>query len=109
MVFILLEIGEGDFEDAALESVVGVLETGGAVYERLADTEQMLVYHVHAIASPFAGCVPYSRMLKVDGALTEYQSLRANGSVLFFKPFLPFDNLLFFPTAMITTVGDFGD
>jgi len=46
----------------------------------------------------------YSRMLKVEGALMENQSLRANGSVRFFKPFLPFDNLLFFPTAMIATV-----
>ena len=43
-------------------------------------------------------------MLKVEGALMENQSLRANGSVRFFKPFLPFDNLLFFPTAMIATV-----
>lgn len=40
-------------------------------------------------------------MLKLDGALTEYQSFLAKGSVLFFRPFLPFDNLLFFPTAMI--------
>ena len=43
----------------------------------------------------------YSRMLKVDGALTLNQSFLANGSVLFFRPFLPFDNLLFFPTAML--------
>ena len=31
MLFVLLEIGEGDFEDAALEGVVGVLETGRSV------------------------------------------------------------------------------
>jgi hypothetical protein len=38
VVLILLEIGERDLEDAALEGVVGVLQTGGAVDERLADT-----------------------------------------------------------------------
>lgn len=38
MVLVLLKIGERDLEDAALEGVVGVLETGGAVHERLADT-----------------------------------------------------------------------
>lgn len=38
VVLVLLEIGEGDFEDAALEGVVGVLETGGTVDEGLADT-----------------------------------------------------------------------
>jgi len=37
VVFILLEIGKRDFEDAALESVVGVFETGGAVDEGFAD------------------------------------------------------------------------
>jgi hypothetical protein len=31
VVFILLEIGERDFEDAAFEGVVGVLETGRSV------------------------------------------------------------------------------
>ena len=41
MVLIFLEIGERCLEDTALESVVGVLETGGAVYEGLADTERM--------------------------------------------------------------------
>ena len=40
-------------------------------------------------------------MAKVDGALMENQSFLANGSVFFFKPFLPLDNLLFFPTAMM--------
>ncbi len=38
VVFVILEIGEGDFEDAAFEGVVGGFETGGAVYEGLADT-----------------------------------------------------------------------
>lgn len=44
--------------------------------------------------------VTHSRTLKVDGALTENQSFRANGSVRFFRPFLPFDKRLFFPTAI---------
>jgi hypothetical protein len=34
----------------------------------------------------------------------ENQSFLANGSVFFFKPFLPLDNLLFFPTAMMAVV-----
>ena len=38
VVLILLEIGEGSLEDTALEGVVGVLQTGGAVDEGLADT-----------------------------------------------------------------------
>lgn len=38
VVLVLLEIGEGDLEDTALEGIVGVLETGGAVHEGLADT-----------------------------------------------------------------------
>lgn len=43
VVLILLEIGEGCLEDTALEGVVGVLQTGGAVDEGLADTGQLLV------------------------------------------------------------------
>lgn len=38
VVLVLLEIGEGDLEYPALQSIVGVLETGGAVDEGLADT-----------------------------------------------------------------------
>lgn len=38
VVLILLQVGQGDLDDAALEGVVGVLETGGAVHEGLADT-----------------------------------------------------------------------
>ena len=38
VVLVFLEIGERDLEDAALEGVVGVLETGGSVDESLADT-----------------------------------------------------------------------
>ena len=43
----------------------------------------------------------YSRMPKVDGALTEYQSFFANGSVFFLRPFLPLERRLFLPTAMV--------
>jgi len=38
VVLVLLEVGERDFDDAALEGVVGVLETSCAVYKGLADT-----------------------------------------------------------------------
>ena len=37
MVLVLLEVGERNLEDAALESIVGVLETSSAVYESLSD------------------------------------------------------------------------
>lgn len=37
VVLILLEIGKGDLEDTALESVVGVLQTSGAVDQGLAN------------------------------------------------------------------------
>jgi hypothetical protein len=42
VLLILLQISEGDLDDAALEGVVGVLQTGRAVDERLADTEGRL-------------------------------------------------------------------
>lgn len=38
MVLVLLKVGERNFENTALESVVGVLETSGSVHESLADT-----------------------------------------------------------------------
>lgn len=38
MVLVLLEVGKGDLKDPALESFVGVLETGGAVDESLSNT-----------------------------------------------------------------------
>lgn len=43
-------------------------------------------------------------MANVDGALTEYQSFFANGSVRFLRPFLPFERRLFLPTAMIAAL-----
>ena len=121
VVLILLEIGEGGLEDTALEGVVGVLQTGGAVDEGLADTGRVLVRYSGIPRCPSFSCararsfalgriysvdeldgwvVAYSLTAKVEGALTEYQSFLAKGSVLFFRPFLPLDNLLFLPTAM---------
>ena len=123
VVLILLEVGEGSLEDAALEGVVGVLQTGGAVDEGLADTGRVLVWYsgiprslsffFNSIACARARSIAlgrnfsvggwvmaYSLTAKVEGALTEYQSFLAKGSVLFFRPFLPLDNLLFLPTAM---------
>lgn len=38
VVLVLLEVGQGNLEDAALESVVCVLQTGRAVDEGLANT-----------------------------------------------------------------------
>jgi hypothetical protein len=39
VVLIVLEVGERDLEDTALEGVVGVLQTAGAIDQSLADTE----------------------------------------------------------------------
>lgn len=52
MIFIVLEIGEGDFENSTLESIVGVLETGRSVYEGFADTIQTLT---PALLAPIVG------------------------------------------------------
>lgn len=40
VVLIVLEIGEGNLNDTALQGVVGVLQTAGAVDESLADTSE---------------------------------------------------------------------
>lgn len=40
VVLILLQIGQRNLEDAALQSIVGVLETGGAVDQGLADADR---------------------------------------------------------------------
>ena len=59
VVLILLEVGEGSLEDAALEGVVGVLQTGGAVDEGLADTGQLLVrYSLIASLARFSSRAP---------------------------------------------------
>ena len=58
VVLILLEIGEGSLEDTALEGVVGVLQTGGAVDEGLADTGRVLVWYSVHPALVFFSFVP---------------------------------------------------
>lgn len=129
VVLILLQVGEGDLDDAALQGVVGVLETGGPVDKSLADTvagavrsrssprgavairvSGCLLSDVERRRSLFA-CACQSGCLVCCGGwgdfhrtLMPYQSLREKGSTVFFlRPFLPLDNLLFlskvFPSA----------
>jgi hypothetical protein len=43
VVFVVLEIGERDLEDTALQGVVGVLQTGGSVDEGFSNTFRQLV------------------------------------------------------------------
>jgi hypothetical protein len=103
VVLVLLEIGEGNLEYPSLEGVVGVLQTGGAVDEGLADTA--CGQYACAVQIAAAACwASYSLIAKVPGALTLYQSFFAKVSVFFLRPFLPFERRLFFPTAMVTIV-----
>lgn len=41
VVLVLLEVGQRDLNDAALQSIVGVLETGGTVDQGLANTSRI--------------------------------------------------------------------
>lgn len=115
VVLIVLEVGEGDLEDTALEGVVGVLQTAGAVDQSLADTDNSVSQSISKI-SPYsirvvcilAGleggrslsrtisiCVS-GRMKGIEHTFTEYSSLRVKGStVRFLIPFLPLDRRLF--------------
>jgi hypothetical protein len=121
VVLILLQVGEGDLDDAALQGVVGVLETGGPVDKSLADTvagavrssssprgavairvSDCLLSDVERRRSLFAsvcqsGCpFPVAIGAFWTRTLMPYQSLREKGSTVFFlRPFLPLDNLLF--------------
>lgn len=61
MVLILLEVGERDLDDAALEGIVRVLETGCPVHKSLANTA----------ANP---SVPSSRDF-VSGKVLQFDSL----------------------------------
>lgn len=38
MIFVLLQVGKRDLEYPSLQSVIGILETGGSVDERFSDT-----------------------------------------------------------------------
>jgi hypothetical protein len=108
MVLVLLQIGERDFEYAALERIVGVFETGCAVDEGLSNaiarnSMSATILFIQT-QSDIERDSTYSRLLKVDGALTEYQSFFAKGSDRFLRPFLPLERRLFLPTAMIATM-----
>ena len=43
MVLVLLEVGQGNLDDAVLKGVVGVLQTSGPVDESLSDTARTLL------------------------------------------------------------------
>ena len=108
MVFIFLQVGKRNLENAAFERVVRILETSCAVDESLADTASrgltsvpVRISFARRVAQRLHQWATYSRILKVEGAFTENQSFLVNGSVFFFNPFLPFDSLLFFPTAIL--------
>lgn len=70
---------------------------------------------IRPLRESFAFLRPEERLVRVlptfltsnmDGALTSNQSFLVKGSTTFLLiPFFPFDNLLFFPTAMIELVG----
>ena len=64
VVLVLLEISERNLEYPALQSIVGVLETGGSVDKGLSDTMSLLEIFEHVIE--MAGS--YSRIWKEDGA-----------------------------------------
>ena len=100
---VVLEVGEGDFEDAAFEGVVGGFwkldECGSGT----------ILNPVDRLTRVFPTCLTS----KIPGALTSYlgrsqraavkltyQSFREYGSTAFFLvPFLPFERRLFLPTA----------
>lgn len=114
VVLIVLEVGEGDLEDTALEGVVGVLQTAGAVDQSLADTDDSVSQSISK-TSPYsirvvcilAGLeggrslsrtisIASGRMEGIEHTFTEYSSLRVKGStVRFLIPFLPLDRRLF--------------
>lgn len=121
VVLILLQVGQGDLDDAALQGVVGVLETGGPVDKSLADTvagavrssslprgavairvSVCLLSDVERRGSLFARACQsrcsFAMAIEafLNRTLMPYQSLREKGSTVFFlRPFLPLDNLLF--------------
>lgn len=52
VVLIVLEIGEGNLNDTALQGVVGVLQTTGAVDKGLADTSELPLAHAQTYTRP---------------------------------------------------------
>lgn len=61
VVLVILQVGERDLDDAALEGVVGVLETGRAVDESLADALESRVSLVTSSAMQQRGTVHHRR------------------------------------------------
>lgn len=72
VVLIVLEVGEGDLDNTALEGVIGVLQTAGAVDNSLADTaknlsvQRALKFQENPFQVRFGSS--YSRVWKVVGA-----------------------------------------
>ena len=64
VLFVLLKIGEGDFENPALQRIVCVLHTGRTIDEGLPNTVPLLDLSVFLPG----GSDSYSRTLKVEGA-----------------------------------------
>ena len=81
VVLVLLEVGEGGLDDAALEGVVGVLNTGGPVDKSLAD-----------ISSLERGCcldvVPVLLGERILGSLLEAPLSLWRGACSFRQPYL---------------------
>lgn len=119
VVLIVLEVGEGDLDNTALEGVIGVLQTTGAVDNSLADTAKNLLVQ-RALNFPkkksfssairviilagLEGCGSLKTMMSIafpntnrlKHTLIEYSSLRVKGStVRFLIPFLPLERRLF--------------
>jgi len=64
VVLILLQIRQRNLEDSALQCVVCVLETGGSVYQSLADT----VIYVRNLLFISMEVISYSLIWKEEGA-----------------------------------------
>lgn len=75
MVLVLLEVGERDLDDAALESIVGVLETGRPVHQGLANTAGKSVSSKFLEAIPFRPFVS-SSLLRRD-SLSDVEGVRS--------------------------------
>ena len=120
VVFVVLQVGKGNLENPALERVIRILETTGAVHQSLSHTFVLLVsrspIHMFRFFSQRRACNLYRRNLLSDlesgrclntvsniratrlivNTFTEYSSFLEKGStVLFLIPFLPFDKRLF--------------
>ena len=113
MVFVVLQVGEGDLEDPALERVVGIPETARAVDNRLSDTLTLVSCETKEgrsggrVMDILPGLESRGRLhlgqksVETHNAawvqtFTEYSSFLEKGStVLLFTPFLPLDRRLF--------------